>query len=322
MIFNPNSIPLDITFLVLADSSLMTVASSLEPLRAANRICGRELYRWQFVSSTHEPPQMTCGLPLATSGRFDPNQCGDVLIIIAGFNVLIHANPNLLSRVRRASRSSKRFIGGMESGSWVLAQAGLLNGRKATTHWEDFEDFSNRFPKVKMRTDRYVIDGRFFTTGGASPSFDFMLHLVRCRQGYTAALDVASVFIYDQSHAAADAQPLVSLGDLNRQEPRVAKAIQLMEEHFEAPMRIVEIAKIIGVSTKTLEILFRTNVEMTPGAYYLSLRLSAVRRLLLDTRVSMTDIAIRTGFSSNAALSRAFRNHFGKSPQQFRRAFP
>ena len=209
----------------------------------------------------------------------------------------------------------------MESGSWVLAQADLLNGRTATTHWEDFEDFSNRFPKVKMRTDRYVIDGRFFTTGGASPSFDFMLHLVRCRQGYTAALDVASVFIYDQSHAAADAQPLVSLGDLNRQEPRVAKAIRLMEEHFEIPMRIVEISKNCGVSTKTLEKLFRTHVEMTPGSYYLSLRLSAVRRLLIDTRVSVTDIAIRTGFSSNAALSRAFRNHFGKSPQQFRRQF-
>jgi len=169
-----------------------------------------------------------------------------------------------------------------------------------------------------MRPDRYVIDGRFFTTGGASPSFDFMLHLVRSRQGYTTALDVASVFIYDQSHSGEDAQPLVSLGDLNWHEPRVAEAIRIMEEHLDAPLRIAAIAARLGISPRTLEGLFRNNVELTPGAYYQSLRLGAARRLLRDTRRSVTEIAVRTGFSSIAALSRAFRNQFGISPRQFR----
>ena len=90
-------------------------------------------------------------------------------------------------------------------------RAGLLEGRAATTHWEDMEDFVAAFPGVDVRPDRYVIDGPVFTSGGAAPTFDLMLHLVRSRLGMAVALDVASVFIYDQSREATDAQPLVSL---------------------------------------------------------------------------------------------------------------
>ncbi len=318
MIFTPSSETLELTFLVLPDSSLMTIASNLEPLRAANRISGRPLYRWQLVSRSGEQPRTTCGLPITTSGRFDPARCGDVLVIISGFNVREHASPDLLARIRRAARLGRRFIGGVESGSWVLAKAGLLEGRAATTHWEDFEDFSSRFPNVSMRTDRYVIDDRFFTTGGASPSFDFMLHLIRCRQGNTVAMDVASVFIYDQSHSGTDAQPLVSLGELNLHEPRVAEAIRIMEQHLDTPLRIAVISEHLGITPRTLETLLRKNLATTPGTYYLSMRLGAARRLLLDTQSSVTEISVRTGFSSIASLSRAFRNQYGKSPRQFR----
>ncbi len=318
MIFTPSNETLNLTFLVLQDSSLLTVASSLDPLRAANRIAGRQLYRWQLVSRSGEQPRTTCNLPLPSSGRFDPVRCAEVLVIISGFNVLDHASPELLARVRRAARSQHRVIGGMDSGSWVLALAGLLEGRMATTHWEDFEDFSTRFPKIRMRTDRYVIDGRYFTAGGASPSFDFMLNLVRCRQGQTAALDVASVFVHDPSNAGTDTQQLVSLGDLTRHEPRVAKAIHIMAEHLDVPLRIAAIAGHLGITARTLESLFGKNLDRSPGAYYLSLRLGAARRLLLDTRRSVTEIAVRTGFSSVAALSRAFSRHYGRSPRLFR----
>src|SRR3546814_3338226 len=82
---------------------------------------------------------------------------------------------------------------GVEAGSWLLARAGLLDGRAATTHWEDLEDFAARFPEIAVRPDRFVVDGRTFTSGGASPTFDLMLHLIRSRFGYPLALEVASV---------------------------------------------------------------------------------------------------------------------------------
>ena len=90
----------------------------------------------------------------------------------------------------------------------------MLAGRRATTHWEDLEEFAARHPEATVVADRYVIDGRIVTAGGASPAFDLVLHLIRSRFGAAVALDVASVFVYDEAHAATDAQPLVSLGRL------------------------------------------------------------------------------------------------------------
>jgi transcriptional regulator GlxA family with amidase domain len=133
------------------------------------------------------------------------------------------------------------------------------------------------------------------------------------------ALDVASVFIYDQARAATDAQPLVSLGRLDGYDPRLAQAIRLMEAHVDQPLTIAAIAKRAGVTARTLESIFRASIGETPGAYYLRLRLNAARRLVVDTRIAMADIAGRTGFSSAAGFSRAFARAFGEAPIRLRR---
>ena len=318
MIFQATDRRLELTLLVLPGSSLLSVASTLDPLRAANRVTGRELYRWRLVSPDGLPPQTTCGLALPVAGGFEPDQVADGLIVIAGFEALEQATPKLLAGVRRAAQRGKA-IGGVEAGSWILGLAGLLQSRRATTHWEDLEDFAARFPETEVRPDRYVIDGPCFTSGGASPSFDMMLHLIRARQGYGVALDTASVFIYDETHASTDVQPLVSLGRLDGHEPRVAAAIRLMEQHIDDPLPVAHIARRIGVTARTLETLFGRTVGTGPGAYYLGLRLNAARRLLLDARLPAAEIAVRSGFSSISAFSRAFKRRFGQSPSAFRR---
>ena len=181
------------------------------------------------------------------------------------------------------------------------------------------EDFAAAFPGTDVRPDRYVIDGPVFTCGGAAPAFDLMLHLIRSRLGMAVALDVASVFIYDQSRAATDAQPLVSLGRLDGYDPRLAQAIRLMEAHVDQPLGVAAIARRTGVTARTLEGIFRTSIGETPGAYYLRLRLTAARKLVVDTRVPMADIAARTGFSSAAAFSRAFSRSFGRAADRLAR---
>jgi transcriptional regulator GlxA family with amidase domain len=257
-------------------------------------------------------------LPIAVAGRLDPSRRTDVIAVIAGFGNREQATPPLLSAIRRAARSARAY-GGIEAGAWLIARAGLLEGRAATTHWEDMEDFASAFPGSDIRPDRYVIDGPAFTTGGASPTFDLMLHLVRSRLGMAVALDVASVFIYDQAHASSDAQPLVSLGRLDGYDSRLAQAIRLMEAHVDRPLTIAAIAKRNGVTARSLETIFRRSIGETPGAYYLRLRLGAARRLVLDTAIPMADIAARTGFSSAAAFSRAFSRSFGEAPSRMRR---
>lgn len=316
-IFLAERTPLKVTFLVFSGSSIMCVASALDPLRAANRIAGETLFDSKLVSMTGDAPVTTCGLPVAVSGRFDPGETTDMLVVIAGFGTQNYATSALLAGLRRTARTA-RAVGGVEAGTWLVARAGLLEGRSATTHWEDMEDFMAAFPGTDVRPDRYVIDGPVFTSGGASPTFDLMLHLVRSRLGMAVALDVASVFIYDQARAATDAQPLVSLGRLDGYDPRLAQAIRLMEGHIDQPLTISAIAKRAGATTRTLETIFFRSIGETPGAYYLRLRLNAARRLVVDTRVAMADIGARTGFSSAAAFSRAFSRAFGEAPTRFR----
>ncbi|GLS33951.1 Transcriptional regulator GlxA family, contains an amidase domain and an AraC-type DNA-binding HTH domain [Mesorhizobium albiziae] len=317
-IFLAERSPVKVTLLVLSGSSLMCVASAVDPLRAANRVAGETMFDWKTVSVDGQPAITTSGLPIAVGGRFEPSEKTDVLVLIGGFGTRDHVSPGLTAGIRQVAKAA-RACGGVEAGTWLLGRAGLLEGRKATTHWEDMEDFAAAFPGADVRPDRYVIDGPVFTTGGASPTFDLMLHLIRTRLGMAVALDVASVFIYDQANAATDAQPLVSLGRLDGYDPRLAQAIRLMEAHVDEPLTIAAIAKRTGVTARALEMIFRKSIGETPGAYYLRLRLNAARRLVLDTRVAMADIAARTGFSSAAAFSRAFSKTFGEAPVRLRR---
>ncbi|MTH65650.1 GlxA family transcriptional regulator [Paracoccus shanxieyensis] len=319
MLFLPSDQPLRATILVLPDASLMSLAATLDPLRAANRTAGAQPYRWSVVSADGRPVTTSCGLPVQVDGAFQPQHDCDLLIVVAAFNVMRHATPAILSAVRQGARRA-RLTGGVEAGSWVLAMAGLLDRRKATTHWEDLEDFAARFPQVRVIPDRWVVDGPVFTTGGAAPALDFMLALIRARQGFGAALNVASLYVYEEVRLPSDAQPLVSLGRAGRLEQRLATAIRIMEEHLDSPLPIAAIAERVGCSTRTLEGLFREIVETSPAAYYQSLRLQAARRLITDTDLGMADVAVRTGFASIASLSRAFRRRFGHPPSAARRS--
>ena len=316
-IFFANANPLDVTVLVFSGASLMCVASTIDPMRAANRVSGSTLFSWRIVSLDGEPAMMTCGLPIAVSGSFDASAKGDLLLVIGGFGTSDIARTTFTANLRRAVHNYQ-MIGGIEAGSWLLGRAGLLAGRRATTHWEDMEDFTAAFPDSDVRPDRYVIDGPVFTSGGASPTFDLMLHLIRARYGMSVALDVASVFIYDEAHTSSDAQPLVSLGRLDDVHPKLAGAIRLMEAHIETPLTVGAIARRSGLSARSLEKIFAKAVGEGPGHYYLRLRLKVARRLVTDTKLPLADIAARTGFSSAAAFTRTFRNVEGKPPSALR----
>lgn len=316
-IFRAEHTPLKLTFLLFSGASIMCIASAIDPLRAANRIAGERLFDFRLVSMNGEPAMTTSDLPMAVSGRFDPRESTDVVAVIGGFGMRQQGTAALLAALRQAARPA-RAIGGIEAGTWLIGRAGLLEGRAATTHWEDLEDFASAFPGTDVRPDRYVIDGPVFTSGGAAPTFDLMLHLIRARLGMAVALDVASVFIYDQTRAATDAQPLVSLGRLDGYDPRLAQSIRTMEGHVDQPLTIASVARRVGLTPRALENIFRRSIGETPGAYYLRLRLNAARRLVADTHLPMADIAARTGFSSAATFSRAFAKGFGKAPSMLR----
>ena len=309
---------LELELLVLPDTSMLLLAAIVEPLRGANRVMNRQVYKWRLTSPDGAPVTTISGFPIAVSGAFEPSATRDALIVIAGFNIADYAKQDLIAKLRKVGRQGEE-IGGVEAGAWLLAMAGLLDGRRATTHWEDLEAFEARFPNVVLQRDRFVIDGDRFTTGGATPALDMTLELIRRRQGHAPAMDVASLFIYEERNLPSDPQRSISLGQLAEREPRVASAVGLMESHIEDPLSIEQISEIVGLSSRRLESLFKDALGQGPRDYYLGHRLNAARRQLMAGTASTIQIATSCGFNSAAAFSRAYRNRFGESPTETRR---
>ena len=303
--------------LVLDQFSLMCLAATVEPLRAANRVAAQPLYRWRLLSRDGAAQTTTSGITVAVDAAFLPDEARDILFVIGSFAAR-SIDRALLAGLRRAARQ-RLSLGGVEAGSWLLARAGLLDGYAATTHWEDLEEFAAAFPKIAVRKDRFVMDRTRWTAGGAAPALDMMLTMLRAEHGLPLALNVASVFIYDQQLASAP-QPAVSLGRLLLGDPALAAAIALMQQQLEEPLPLSEIAERSGVLLRTLQARFRAQLGQSPHAYYLDLRLSAAKRMLEQSASSVAEVATAHGFGSASAFARAFRQRFGITPLAARAA--
>lgn len=314
-IFAPSAEPLDIALLVLPRSSILEVASVLDPLRSANRHLGREGFRWRVVSPGGGAVPLTCGLELPSRGPLAAARGADVLVVIAGYGRDAATTPALLAELAR-SAARFRALGAVDTGPWVLARAGLLDGHRATVHWEDLEDFALAHPRVEVVPSRFVISRNRFTAGGAAPAADLMLHLIGARCGPAIAGQVAGSFLYE---AAVDgARPQRPGITLAARDPRLSAALRLMNAHLEAPLAPDELARAQGLSRRRLEQLFREGLGQGPGAAYLELRLQAARRMVTDTRHPLHEVALRCGFADQSSFSRAFRRRFDQSPRALR----
>lgn len=314
-IFRPDPAALTIAMLVLPLASILEVGSALDPLRAANRHLGAEIYRWRVVSPDGRPVPLTCGIELPSTGPLAAAEGADALIVIAGYRQAEMATRPLIRDLRRMA-GRFRMIGGIDAGSWVLARAGLLDGHRATVHWEDLEDLAAAHPDIDVVPDRFVIDRNRVTAGGAAPAADLMLHLIASRHGPALARQVATSFI-TEARPGSDPQ-IAPVTPRAAMDPRVAAAVARMEARIDAPETVTETAAAVGLSPRRLESLFQTDLGLTPGAFSLSLRLQAARRMVSDTRHPMTEIALRCGFSSQAVLTRAFTRRFGHPPSTLR----
>ncbi|AWD21383.1 GlxA family transcriptional regulator [Fuscovulum blasticum] len=315
-IFSPARAPLSLALLVLPQSSILEVASALDPLRNANRQLGTEAFRWRVVTPDGAPAPLTCGLSLPSTGPLAAAEGAEMLIVVAGYRLDQVATRPLIRDLRRLA---PRFalVGGIDAAPWVLARAGLLSGYRATVHWEDLEDLATAHPDIDVVPDRFVIDRNRVTIGGAAPAADFMLQLIRARHGAPLARQVANSFL---TIARPGSEPQVAARQPDPGlDPRVAAAAKRMEARIDTPEPVAETAAAVGLSPRRLETLFRAAFGTPPGAYALSLRLQAARRMLTDTRHPLAEVALRTGFTSPATLSRAFRRTYGHPPGQLRR---
>ena len=312
-ILQPENRPLKTALLVLDECNTLSFAAAVDPMRAANRLAGRAAFDWDYISATAEPPMLTSGLTVPSIPLARLEGC-ELLIVVAGFQLARHATPSLLAGLRRIAATGAT-IAGIDGGPWLMAEAGLLDGHPATTHWEDLENFAARFPEVDTRSDRFTVSDARLTSGGATPAIEMMLHIIGARHGAGFAARVAGLFLYDGPAAAP--RPQSRLGG-HKHNALTAKANALMEAALDEPLPLSAIAETLGTSPRSLQQQFRLRLNTTPQDHYLQLRLAEARRLVTDTSMPLMEVAMATGFTSQSSFARAFRTAHGTSARDLR----
>jgi len=294
--------------------SLMVFAATIEPLRGANLIEGKKLYRWSTMSPEGGPVTSGAGVEVATSPlpRVTDTEIG-MLVVCGGMGTERYENPKLRTFLRQLSRRNV-IIGAVSTGPFVLASAGLLDNRRCTVHWDSMNAFKERFPHLNVSDDLFVIDDGVFTCAGGIGVLDLMLQFIRQRQGDRFATLVSDLFLHGTIRQPQQAQRMGLRNRLALVQPTVVKAIEIMEHTVEKPLAASHIAKRVGVSMRQLERLFHHHLGCSPIHYYVRLRLEAARRLLRQSAMPVLETGIAYGFTSASHFARTYRRHFGVAP--------
>lgn len=307
-----------VVVLVLQETNTLSLAAAVDPLRAANRQAGKPVFNWQFATPENRDVRLTAGLSIPAAPINRIPAC-DILILIAAFNLETQSTPALSASLRRLARPDALVLA-IDGGPWVLARSGLLNGHPATTHWEDIENFARTFPEIETVKARYVASGQVWTSGGAAPALDMMLHLIETRLGASLAQRVAASFIHTTHPDRNDPQQRHLLSP--NVSAKLKRAHRVMEENLETPLAIPQIAERLGQSPRRLQEHFQQSLGTTIKTHYLSLRLAEAHRLLTQSDLSLHQISLATGFGAQSSFSRAYRARYGQSPSATRQNTP
>ncbi|MBS7545249.1 GlxA family transcriptional regulator [Ancylobacter oerskovii] len=298
-------------FLTLPNHSMVATVNALEALRMANYVSESESYSWEILTSDTRPAAASNGLTLSPSRPLAAAKEVDLLLVCGGIDIRHAALPAVADMLRRHARRGIA-LGALCTGSFVLAEAGLLDHRRCAIHWENLAAIREEFQHVDFIEAPFVIDGdRLTCTGGVAP-MRMMLALIAARCGRDVADRVAEQFILEPGTLARrpSARPRPPLPD-----PSLARAVRLMQATLENPPGIAAIARHIEVSPRQLERLFRQHLGVTPTAYHLGLRLDRARELLRLSTLPVTDVGLACGFRSAAHFSTAYARHFGRPPR-------
>ncbi|MFD2207681.1 GlxA family transcriptional regulator [Kiloniella antarctica] len=313
----PQELPQRVVFFLVPKFSLIAFTSAIEPLRLANRESGKKLYSWNLVSADDQPVMSSCGIPISPTMNFDDPHSFHTAIICSGEDAHKNTDKRIHSWLRRVERMGTD-IGALCTGAHILAKAGLLDDYSCTIHWENLEGFIEDFPEIEVTPELFEIDRNRFTCAGGTASLDMMLNVISSQHGHELAAEVANQFMHDRIRDQHDQQRMSMPVRLGVRHPKLLAVIKLMEDNLEEPLTRIQLARDAGLSTRQLERLFRKYLSRSPARYYLELRLNKARLLLLQTNMSVIDVALACGFVSASHFSKCYRDFFGRTPRKER----
>lgn len=304
-------------FLLLENFSHLAFSCALEPLRIANLVSGKPLYRWSLASGDGVYARCSNGSVTLVDLGLDPLCRVDRLFLVSGLHVQNHATPDILNFIRR-ERAGGTPIGAICSGAYVLAKAGLLDGVETAIHWEYHDLIAEEFPEVALVRNVFVADQKYITASGGTAAADLMLHLIARQHGTELSTAVADQMVYNAVREGTAAQRVSLQSRHGMRNSHLARAIAMLEANMEEPMAPSEVAGKLGISVRQLERLFGKFLNTSPKRYIMEMRLHRARNLIVQTENSITDIAMACGFNSTSHFSKVFRSHFGISPVSHR----
>lgn len=306
-----------IVFVLMNEFTLLSFAGAMDSLRIANRQAGYEAYRWTVVSESGAPVRSSAGIEIAVDGGFEPLRHDDTIVLCGGMNAAKNTTDGLLAYLRREARRGASLMA-VCTAPYALAKAGLLDGKRATIHWENQDGFAEQFPNVALSKQVFCIDGKRMTAAGGSAAIDLMLAVIAADLGQDIATAVADQEVYSTIRTEQDSQRLSVPTRIGVRHPKLASVIQMMEESLEEPISPARLAENVALSTRQLERLFRRYLNRSPKRYYMELRLQKARGLLLQTDMNVMDVALACGFTSPSHFSKCYRAHYGATPYRER----
>ena len=309
--------PRRFVFVLIENFTLLSFSSALDALRIANRMSGKKLYDWTFIGENGEFVSCSAGTQFKLDNSLVELHRDDTILLCGGTAIQESTTKKLIGWLRREARRGL-IIGGLCTAAYPMAKAGLLDDKKATIHWENQDSFAEEFLEVELTKTVFVCDGNRYTTAGGTSSIDLLLKIIADEHGEELANAVADQMIYSSIRTDQDTQRLSVPTRIGVRHPKLSKVIQMMEINIEEPISPSILAKDVGMSTRQLERLFRRYLDRSPKRYYMELRLQKARNLLMQTDMSVINVALACGFASPSHFSKCYRAHYDTTPYRER----
>ncbi len=303
-------------FFLMENFTMLSFAGAIEALRIANRMVP-DSYVWKLAGESGDTAMCSAGITYGLDMGLEELQRDDIIMLCGGVDVQGATTKKLQNWLRREARRGVK-IGALCTASYTLASTGLLDGKKATIHWENQDSFAEEFEEVELTKSVFVIDGNRMTTAGGTSSIDLMLSIIASDLGEEVANMVADQQIYSSIRTGQDQQRLSIPTRIGVRHPKLSRVVQMMEQNIEEPISPSLLAKEVGMSTRQLERLFRRYLNRSPKRYYMEIRLQKARNLLMQTDMSVINVALACGFASPSHFSKCYRAHYDTTPYRER----
>ena len=297
--------------------ALMAYASTVEPFRAANGLSRRQLYEVVNIGATKGSIESSGAASVNPQVTIKQSIDVDYLFIVAGGNPFDFKNQSIFNWLGRISRFGTK-LGGVSAGPAILATAGLMNDRRMTVHWEHAEALSESLPNLTIERTLYVIDRDRLTCGGGTAALDLMLELIMQHHGTRFANLVSDWFLHTEIRPSINPQRSGIAARVGSSNAAILDAVKLMENHIADPCNLSDLADASGISKRQINRLFKQKLGRSTMGYYRDMRLDKARNFLINSGLSLTEIAFATGFANSSHFSRLFKNYFGRPPSSFR----